>query len=65
MKPHLRNKDSAFAIMAMDILNIVLSHSDNPGEFGKYLTDEKTGILYSVGFDGKPGTKDDITLEEQ
>lgn len=34
------NNDLAFPLMAMDILKNVLSHADNPGELGIYLTEE-------------------------
>jgi len=42
MKPDTsnKNKDLAFPGMAMDILSNVLSRADNPGDLGKYLTEE-------------------------
>ncbi|MHC9542081.1 MAG: ATP-binding protein [Vulcanimicrobiota bacterium] len=40
MKPVTGDKDPAFPVMAMDILNNVLSRADNPGDLGTCLTEE-------------------------
>ncbi len=40
MKHELSDKDPAFPVMAMEILNNVLSRADNPGGLGTYLTEE-------------------------
>ena len=40
MSPSANEKDSAFALMAMDIVSNVLSHSDRPSDMGRLLTDE-------------------------
>ncbi len=40
MKQNASGKDSAFSVMAMDILSNVLSRADNPGDLGTYLTEQ-------------------------
>ncbi len=40
MKSYASHRDSAFSIMAMDILGNVLKRADDPGDLGTYLTEE-------------------------
>lgn len=40
MKPHASYNAAAFPVIAMEILNNVLSRADNPGDLGTYLTGE-------------------------
>jgi hypothetical protein len=40
MKPDASGKDTAFSVMAMDILSNVLSRANSPAELGTYLSEE-------------------------